>query len=119
LAAAFAVLLAAVLLVALRVLVLAAFVFVDRFLVVELFFFATQRLPSLAHHHRRLQNGGSLGISLTGVGSARFYTIQPNSRGPNWTAQPVRSHDVSNNDKREFTSALFAVLRDFELLPDD
>ena len=22
--------------------------------------------------------------------------------GPNWTAQPVWSHDVSNNDKREF-----------------
>jgi hypothetical protein len=37
----------------------------------------------------------------------------------NWTAQPVWSHDVSNNDKREFTSALFAVLRDFELLTDD
>ena len=39
--------------------------------------------------------------------------------GPNWTAQPVWSHDVSNNDKREFTSALFAVLRDYELLTDD
>ena len=37
--------------------------------------------------------------------------------GPNWTAQPW-SH-VSNNDKREFTSALFAVLRDYELLTDD
>jgi hypothetical protein len=36
--------------------------------------------------------------------------------GPNWTAQPVWNHDVSNNDKREFTSALFAVLRDYELL---
>jgi hypothetical protein len=39
--------------------------------------------------------------------------------GPNWTAQPVWSHDVSNDDKREFTSALFAVLRDYELLTDD
>ena len=39
--------------------------------------------------------------------------------GPNWTAQPVWSHEVSNNDKREFTSALFAVLRDYELLTDD
>jgi hypothetical protein len=39
--------------------------------------------------------------------------------GPNWTAQPVWSHDVSNNDKREFTSALFAVLRDYELMTDE
>jgi hypothetical protein len=39
--------------------------------------------------------------------------------GPNWTAQPVWSHDVSNNDKREFTNALFAILRDYELLIDD
>jgi len=39
--------------------------------------------------------------------------------GPNWTAQPGWSHDVSSNDKREFTSALFAVLRDYELLTDD
>jgi hypothetical protein len=38
---------------------------------------------------------------------------------PNWTAQPVWSHDVNNNDKREFISALFAVLRDYELLTDD
>ena len=39
--------------------------------------------------------------------------------GPNWTAQPVWSHDVSSNDKREFTSSLFTVLRDYELLTDD
>jgi hypothetical protein len=39
--------------------------------------------------------------------------------GPNWTAQPVWSHDVSNNDKREFISAMFQVLRDYELLTDD
>jgi hypothetical protein len=39
--------------------------------------------------------------------------------GPNWTAQPVWNHDVSNNDKREFISAMFAVLRDYELLTDD
>jgi len=31
----------------------------------------------------------------------------------------VWNHDVSNDDKREFTSALFAVLRDYELLTDD
>jgi len=39
--------------------------------------------------------------------------------GPNWTAQPIWNHEVSNNDKQEFTSALFAVLRDYELLTDD
>ena len=39
--------------------------------------------------------------------------------GPNWTAHPVWSHDVSDNDKREFTGALFAVLRDYELLTND
>jgi hypothetical protein len=38
--------------------------------------------------------------------------------GPNWTAQAVWSHDVSNNDKREFISAMFEVLRDYELLTD-
>ena len=38
--------------------------------------------------------------------------------GPNWTAQPVWSHDVSKNDKREFISAMFEVLRDYELLTD-
>ena len=37
----------------------------------------------------------------------------------NWTAQPVRSHDVSNNDKREFISVLFEVVRDYDLLTDD
>ena len=37
----------------------------------------------------------------------------------NWTAQPVWNHDVSNNDKQEFISALFAVLRDYELLTGD
>jgi len=30
----------------------------------------------------------------------------------------VWSHDVSNNDKREFTSAL-SVLRDYELTTDE
>ena len=39
--------------------------------------------------------------------------------GANWTAQPVWNHDVSNNDKREFISALFKVLRDYDLLTDD
>jgi hypothetical protein len=39
--------------------------------------------------------------------------------GPNWTAQPVWNHDVSNNDKREFISAFFEVLRNYELLTDD
>jgi len=39
--------------------------------------------------------------------------------GPNWTAQPIWNHEVSNNDKQEFTSALFAVLRDYELLTED
>jgi hypothetical protein len=38
---------------------------------------------------------------------------------PNWTAQPVWNHDVSNNDKREFISAFFEILRDYELLTDD
>ena len=37
----------------------------------------------------------------------------------NWNAQPVWSHDVSNNDKREFISALFEVLREYDLLTDD
>ena len=37
----------------------------------------------------------------------------------NWTAQPVWNHDVSNNDKGEFISALFEVLRDYDLLTDD
>jgi hypothetical protein len=31
----------------------------------------------------------------------------------------VWSHDVSNNDKREFISALFEVLREYDLLTDD
>jgi hypothetical protein len=39
--------------------------------------------------------------------------------GANWTAQPVWNHDVSNNDKQEFISALFKVLRDYDLLTDD
>jgi hypothetical protein len=38
---------------------------------------------------------------------------------PNWTAQPVWSHEVSSNDKREFISALFEVLRDYDLLTHD
>ena len=37
----------------------------------------------------------------------------------NWNAQPVWSHDVSNNDKREFTSALFEILREYDLLTDE
>jgi hypothetical protein len=37
----------------------------------------------------------------------------------NWTAQPVWSHDVTTNDKREFISALFEVRRDYDLLTDD
>jgi hypothetical protein len=37
----------------------------------------------------------------------------------NWNAQPVWSHDVSNNDKGEFISALFEVLREYDLLTDD
>ena len=37
----------------------------------------------------------------------------------NWNAQPVWSQDVSNDDKREFISALFEVLRDYDLLTDD
>jgi hypothetical protein len=37
----------------------------------------------------------------------------------NWNAQPVWSHDVSNNDNREFISALFEVLRDYDLSTDD
>ena len=37
----------------------------------------------------------------------------------NWTAQPVWNHDVSNNDKGEFTRAMFEVLRDYDLLTDD
>jgi hypothetical protein len=39
--------------------------------------------------------------------------------GANWTAQPVWNHDVSNNDKQDFISALFKVLRDYDLLTDD
>jgi hypothetical protein len=39
--------------------------------------------------------------------------------GPNWTAQPVWSHEVSNNDKQEFIGAMFEVLRDYDLLTDD
>ena len=31
--------------------------------------------------------------------------------GANWTAQPVWSHDVSNNDKGEFIRAMLEVLR--------
>jgi hypothetical protein len=31
---------------------------------------------------------------------------------PNWTAQPVWNHDVSDNDKRGFIRAMFEVLRD-------
>jgi hypothetical protein len=37
----------------------------------------------------------------------------------NWTAQPVWSHDVSNNDTGEFISAMFEVLRDYDLLTND
>jgi hypothetical protein len=37
----------------------------------------------------------------------------------NWTAQPVWSHEVSNNDKAEFIRAMFEVLRDYDLLTDD
>ena len=37
----------------------------------------------------------------------------------NWTAQPVWNHDVSNNDRQEFISALFEVLREYDLLTDD
>jgi hypothetical protein len=37
----------------------------------------------------------------------------------NWTAQPVWSHEVSNNDKGEFIRAMFQVLRDYDLLTDD
>jgi hypothetical protein len=39
--------------------------------------------------------------------------------GPNWTAQPIWNHDVSNNDKAEFIRAMFEVLRDYDLLTDD
>ena len=45
--------------------------------------------------------------------------IDVDGLGPNWTAQPIWNHDVSNNDKQEFISALFSVLRDYELLTDD
>ena len=34
-------------------------------------------------------------------------------------AQPVWSHEVSNNDKGEFMWAMFQVLRDYDLLTDD
>src|SRR6476469_1492849 len=37
----------------------------------------------------------------------------------NWTAQPVCGHEVSNNDKGEFITAMFEVLRDYDLLTDD
>ena len=37
----------------------------------------------------------------------------------NWTAQPVWSHEVGNNDKGEFIRAMFEVLRDYDLLTDD
>ena len=37
----------------------------------------------------------------------------------NWTAQPVWSHEVSNNDKGEFVWAMFQVLRDYDLWTDD
>ena len=37
----------------------------------------------------------------------------------NWTAQPVWNHDVSNNNRQEFISALFEVLREYDLLTDD
>ncbi len=37
----------------------------------------------------------------------------------NWTAQPVWTHEVSNNDKGEFIRAMFEVLRDYDLLTDD
>ena len=37
----------------------------------------------------------------------------------NWTAQPVWSHEVSNNDKGESIRAMFEVLRDYDLLTDD
>ena len=37
----------------------------------------------------------------------------------NWTAQPVWSHEVSNNDRGEFIWAMFEVLRDYDLLTDD
>ena len=37
----------------------------------------------------------------------------------NWNAQPVWSHDLSNNDKREFTRALFEILREYDPLTDD
>jgi hypothetical protein len=45
--------------------------------------------------------------------------IDADGLAANWTAQPVWNHNVSNNDKREFTSALFEVLRDYDLLTDD
>jgi hypothetical protein len=37
---------------------------------------------------------------------------------PNWIAQPVWSHDVNDKDKQEFTRAMFAVRRDYNLLTD-
>ena len=46
-------------------------------------------------------------------------SVDADGLAANWNAQPVWSHDVSNNDKREFTSALFAVLRDYELMTDE
>jgi hypothetical protein len=45
--------------------------------------------------------------------------IDVDGLGANWTAQPVWNHDVSNNDEQEFISALFEVLRDYDLLTDD
>ena len=37
----------------------------------------------------------------------------------NWTAQPVWSHEVSNNDKGEFIRAMFEVLRNYDLFTED
>ena len=45
--------------------------------------------------------------------------LDADGSGANWTAQPVWNHDVTNNDKREFISALFEVLREYDLLTDD
>ena len=45
--------------------------------------------------------------------------IDADGLAANWTAQPVWSHEVSNNDKAEFIRAMFEVLRDYDLLTDD
>jgi hypothetical protein len=45
--------------------------------------------------------------------------IDADGLAANWTAQPVWNHDVSNNDRQEFISALFEVLREYDLLTDD